>query len=501
MSFNGKSRKRKLEFIFQSTGIFTATVHASNAFGILEKNITIIAMDQHIRNVSAQLEEPKGSFLPTDTILLFHLEAFTADRRFTFIEVDFDDGVVKTAAVREKQEKNHSMANPPNVTLFASYGVDGCTISLKFDHVYEEEGVFSPLITLFNNVSSVTTRLQKPLILLHEIRTLDINSSAWAPQGVPILFSVELKPISENVTVEWFVSDRNGNSYTNKSSKDLEIFLTFANIGSYKIQSTVSNALSSQSAFTRIIIQQNVKGLHFSCIPALYLKVGDELSCNASVEEGSDVSFKWDFMDESGTTDVIKLGDKHSAANHTYLSQGVYSVHVEARNGLDILSQVLNFVVYGGPSDHDETAVSCLNVVSTAPALPGMPVVITATATRGTNLIFDTEIEREQQNSGQKHQRKTIQLYRETKMSNGTTTFVEGLIFPRPAGFHKVTVHAKNNISNTFRTLGIHIREPPLAFHVKVISTPYDPSFSLILQTSKGKWDKIAMLLVQSNLW
>ncbi|GFR72586.1 polycystin-1-like [Elysia marginata] len=470
-----------MEFIFTRTGIFSASVHASNAYDLLEKNITIVVIDQHIRNVSAQLKIPSRAVVSTEEILVFQLQAFTADRNFTIIRVDFGDGVVKTASVRERQSASLHRYDPQMVTLLADYG-DGCTLSLKFDHQYLEEGIFSPLITLFNNVSSVTVELERPLFLVHEIKDILIESPELGAKDTRIAFSVRLNKTSENATADWYVYDKNGKTVANMGSKStgLEVFLTFRETGRYKVVCNTFNAVSFQTESTHIMIhniQQPVQGLRLSCNQGSYLEIEQEISCKAFVESGEDVAFVWDFQEESNVTYIDELGERGSIAKHTFLSPGSYNIRVRAYNVLNELTQSLGYNV------HVEVAVGCLNVRTSAPALPGVPVIITATASTGSDLFFDLELSDENGNLVDKDVKR---LDRQVAIRNGTTFFSESVIIPKPAGHHIVRVRAWNHISNTSATVGITIRERPPRFHIVAMPSPSTSVVSLAIQTPDG---------------
>ena len=446
-------------------------------------------MDQHIRDVSAHLEDPSEKISRTGEVLIFQLHAFTADRNFTFIKADFGDGTEKNASVRERQA-GRSSQGPKMTTLFADYG-DGCTLSLKFDHVYHIEGTFSPLITLFNNVSSVTVELEKPLHLVHEITIVIIKSPQFALMDTQIPFSVELNKTTANVTVDWFVYDKEGNSYANASTRGLDVSLTFRDTGVYKVVSKAFNTISSQTNFTIIRIHNYddpVTGLRISCNEGPYVQVEQEITCKAFVDGGEHVTFHWDFKDKiSNMTFTDRLENKGSIATHTYIRPGVYNVSVKAQNLRNELSEGLD------QSIHVEVAVGCLNVASIARVLPGKPVNITATATRGTDLLFDLEIERDKQHEkknidgAQSHESIVERLDRHVRIMNSSTIFSELLTFRGSARAYRAKIRAWNDISNASRTLCILIREPPPKFQVVGLPGTSSSIVSLGVQTLDGK--------------
>uniref|UniRef100_A0A4W3JYE4 Polycystic kidney disease 1a n=1 Tax=Callorhinchus milii TaxID=7868 RepID=A0A4W3JYE4_CALMI len=110
--------------------------------------------------------------------------------------------------------------------------------------------------------------------------------------------------------------------------------MVFPAVGENTVTATAWNNVSSEVKFTRIVVVEEITGLHWvSCCPAA-VEVNKERTFTAEVRAGLEVIYRWDFQ-LPGSTDYHLSGQSVSYTPHR---EGALTVHVKASNAYSTLS-------------------------------------------------------------------------------------------------------------------------------------------------------------------
>lgn len=459
---------------FGDPGLFAIHVNVSNEHGWEEQSLTVVVMERRLGEVQFYLRDGEVPALPTGHTVTFHLTLVTTDRHNTFLHVDFADGHVQFAPLRERKnetdaseddggdEKTHfgtvlrGYGVEQRITglhLVASYG-HGCQLVVVFEHTYEREGTFLPHVWIHNNVTEtmVTQALAAAVIVQNRLTEAKMQAPSAITMGTTADFY--LPPLQSSVwlTVNWVVTGDSDNVMTNITTPSTNYSTVFTQTGVYRVWAQAWNLLDRVEAGAIVTVQTAVEGLRLLCSPSPpHLTVEDELSCVAEAGQGSQVTFTWNFQDVDMETDVVTT-NLTSHATHTYLRPGVYNVSVTATN------QVSRSVAGLRSGVTVDMAIRCLRADTSGPVSPGEEVYLVATALSGTCVRFQFDF-----GLGwwAQYGDMEVELTRTTAVTSHTYT---------QSGLHPVTVFARNNISSA--NLTTHIVVQPKVGSVKMVLQP-----------------------------
>ena len=169
-----------------------------------------------------------------------------------------------------------------------------------------------------------------------------------------------------HVTYEWDFGDgKNGSGKT--------VSHQYASPGVYTAEVTATNLVNSAQATTTVFVDQSINGLVASNDGPTAL--GDFTQLTASVSEGSNVTYHWDFGDGSNGSGAV--------VSHQYTSPGVYTAEVTAINSISQETTTTDIQI-------DETVIliSGLNAENDGPTLHGRVTQLSASVSSGNSVTY-----------------------------------------------------------------------------------------------------------------
>jgi len=216
-----------------------------------------------------------------------------------------------------------------------------CKLQIELSHVYISEENFNISVmaglegrTIVRNWTVIRVRLAV------EVLSLSVDAVVTVSQNVTVTALLS-PPASQFLTVHWTVTQvdlmKNGmNSSTvipSTGADVAELVLMFAEAGDYLINVTVANELGTSTADTIVTAAEPVYAVSLLCITHNYFSVDvDVVKCTASVEQGTEVGFLWNFDDDISVQ--ITNDNSSSTAVAAFPAAGQYNVTVTAWNSL-----------------------------------------------------------------------------------------------------------------------------------------------------------------------
>nr|KAG5709337.1 hypothetical protein BaRGS_029186 [Batillaria attramentaria] len=423
--------------VFREPGLYTVHVNVSNRYGWDQQYLTVVVVERCLGEVHFFLQDGEASALPTFQTVTFHLTLVTADRHNTFLHVDFDDGHVKFAPLKEKKNKtevrdggsddgedNHfgtvlrgmdtsGSAAPEEEVFLLATTLSGTSVRFQFDfgygwwahygdmeheltrttavisHAYADVGLHPVTVFAHNAVSSanLTTYImvQLPLMQLElvEPRVRVASYNVWEAEVSD----------GSHLVCQWSLGGEPEGRYTTTLTYTSE----FGSEGVYVLGIHCHNDISSMSAALSVSVNHPVANVRLDVPVAVH---GHPTFIRATVYAGRHFHLSCDFGDgtvEKYLSTELKLVSAarqlpswqeaapayNVTLKHVYVSVGVYDVVVTVSNAVASLTRHKQAVV--------EEAISGITMFTDAPEVVQVmhPVTVTAVVASGENLQFD----------------------------------------------------------------------------------------------------------------
>ncbi|MEM7030746.1 MAG: PKD domain-containing protein, partial [Chloroflexota bacterium] len=267
---------------YDAVGVYTATVTASNGAGSQTKTTLVTIVDQ----------PPQALFVSSAPDNVSQITTFDA-----------------------------SASKGTNLIFSWDFGNGSQGSGETTSHDYTVEGLYTVTLTATNSSGSDVATAQVEIQEDKRVPVADFISSSPTELGTATTFnnnSDDGADIPANISYLWQFGDGNTSTTVNPTH-------TYAQIGDYEVQLTISNSLGNSTTTKTIsIIDVPIDGLSFSQSSPTIL--GNSTSFNAATTAGSNITYSWDFGDNT----TPQTGDNVS---HTYAAVGTYIVTVTAANG------------------------------------------------------------------------------------------------------------------------------------------------------------------------
>ena len=355
-----------------------------------------IVLDAEIHSLSFDLENDHSTTSTSDVIrLLVSMEV--ASRKDLHLVVDYGNGDVRTYGLGDRNLGDETTAKQPvvgnseipEITIQGGYG-EGCTLVVELQHIYIQEGIYFPIITVHNNHSNLSMELDQCITIQPRLQqiTVPLHNMIIAANE-PFNLQAVITPNVNNVSLTWNITDLY-TSTTNTThiepiiTDGKRLSHTFVTSSMYRIEVTAKNAVSNVS--TQFLLQVE---LPLSNVELTYdrgrrhVKVGEQVTFHAKVNQGSNVDFEWDFHDSHQGQSQPIYGERISTAVHAFTKPGSYNVSVKAFNPLISSTKTLS-----QPIIVQEVIT---NLVLTLPpaVAKSLPVDIVAMVTTGSDVHLD----------------------------------------------------------------------------------------------------------------
>jgi len=189
-------------------------------------------------------------------------------------------------------------------------------------------------------------------------------------------FMANVNPISATtpVTYSWQASEQI--SVTNSGvGLSNQVSYTWNTVGTKSITVSANNGVGVvTTTHTLLISETAIAGLTASNNSPTVL--GEATTLNASITEGNNVSYNWNFGD--GTTGT------GSTVNHTYNAVGNYTAIVTASNLINVVTATTNVTINPKP----DVAIAGLTISNDGPTQLGSRTSFEASVTAGTNVSY-----------------------------------------------------------------------------------------------------------------
>lgn len=351
-----------------------------------------IVVDRNISSLMIGLTESQdGSKMRTNEITQFSVSLETASRNNTSLEINFGDGDIQKYALRYDSsgtDTNPLLNDVDFIAVTASYD-EGCLLEVDIEHVYTKEGVFRVSVAVFSeHVHRQSAELTENITVLSQITGPVLHMSHNSVVAVNKTFKVSATFQQKSVTASYIwtlVNEDSGVKQTILTSQP-NLEHVFTDLGNYRVKLTAQNNLGSVDADPVFInVQRRLVNLVLSSPSEndLYFPVGHTLLLEASLDDGSDVKFKWNVDGSSPTLIRMTNVNLTSLANITFKHPGVYIASVKAWNQLGKMSANLSHHIIV------QEPISGLFLQSSGTVLLGLNFTLVIQVKTGTDVTFE----------------------------------------------------------------------------------------------------------------
>ena len=386
---------------YGAIGAYVATVTATNGVSVVVATTNVSIIDRAIVGLTATNSSPTG---------LGNATIFTA-----------------------------TIGDGSNVVYQWNFG-DGATGSgANTSHTYAAIGTYTATVTATNSVSmvvasTVATVINQPISGLNAI-----NSSPTRLGSVTALTATLVT--GSSVSYAWDFGDGATDSGSNASH-------TYAAVGTYTATVTATNTINSQTATTIVVVIDRAI-VDFTAANDSPTRLGSTTSFTATISDGSNVTYAWDFGDGSPGSGAT--------SSHTYAAVGAYVATVTATNGVSVVVATTNVSII-------DTPIVNLAAANSSPTGLNLSTFLTATIDSGSNVDYQWS-------------------FGDGATGSGATT---SHIYPA-LGIYTATVTATNGVSNVVATSLVTIVDQPITTLTATSSSPtLLGSISLFTATADG---------------
>ena len=205
-------------------------------------------------------------------------------------------------------------------SYFWDFGDGGTSTQHSPTHIYATGGVYTVVLTAFNNCGSDTHTLTITIVIGPTANFIGIPTSGCQPLTVQFINQSS----ANSTSFEWFFPGGNPSFSTAQDP-----VVVYDNAGVYSVTLIASNSVGSDTRVRTNYIQvQSLPTANFSVAVNGSTVTCTNLSTNAN-------SYLWDFGD--GATSTV------ANPTHTYADDGVYTISLTATNscGLDVSQQII----------------------------------------------------------------------------------------------------------------------------------------------------------------
>ncbi len=170
-----------------------------------------------------------------------------------------------------------------------------------------------------------------------------------------------------DVNYVWDFGDNTGANGANVSHQ-------YTAPGLYTAEVTASNSVNQETATTDVLVEEAITGLSAGNDGPTLLGTATQLT--ATISGGSNVTYNWDFGDNSNGTGAI--------VSHQYAAPGSYIAEVTASNAVSQSTATTTVQI-----DEIINPIGGLTAANDGPTIFGTPTQLTATITSGTNVTYN----------------------------------------------------------------------------------------------------------------
>ena len=211
-------------------------------------------------------------------------------------------------------------------------------------HSYTEPGEYNVTVTVFNKVSTSNTTVQIHIYLPItglQIEVADLTQSRYVMKDSPTSVSID---VDENVVIEtqeWTIKSDYGT--ITKTSRTFE--QNFTDTGIYNITVKATNAIDDATTFLEIKVLEQITELEIVYTGDRNLSiVQPDISLQASIVQGSGVSFSWEVTFQESQS-IVKT-NKGVSVDVTFPQVGGYIITLQASNVFGIKTAEIDFDVF-----------------------------------------------------------------------------------------------------------------------------------------------------------
>lgn len=231
-----------------------------------------------------------------------------------------------------------------------------------FTHTYTSTGTFTTIITASNNANLITATV--PVVVEASLEGLTAVNNSPTRLGQPTTLTATITA-GTNPIYTWDLGDGTTTSGP--------VVMHNYPVGIYTAVVTASNAFSTLTTTTTIVVEDGITGL--TAVSNSPTPLGQPTTLTATLLTGSNVNYVWDLG-----TGVIVTGQ---IINYTYPFTGTYTAVVTATNSVSQETATVTVVV--------EISISGVQATNSGPTRLGEATTLTATVSF--NLLQNTTIE------------------------------------------------------------------------------------------------------------
>ncbi|KAK9981572.1 hypothetical protein ABG768_001099 [Culter alburnus] len=249
---------KEMAFTFKSPGEYLVTVNVSNNISFINTSVSV-EVQQSLGFLLITHSGDKGNNLSLHQNYVFKASSDSANVIYIW---DFGDG-----------------------TRF-----NGTNVS----HAYNSSGRFNISVTGKNEVSETKNNIS--VVVLAPITGLSVNASfVNVPLNASVHFEAHLDQ-GDDVRYSWILCDR-----CTSIQGTHTMFYTFRSVGTFNVIVTAENDIGTAQSSIYIFVQRELEGLQIvadELIEGCYFATNRVLHLQASLKEGTNMTFSWNLLRE-----------------------------------------------------------------------------------------------------------------------------------------------------------------------------------------------------------
>ncbi|KAM4689007.1 polycystin-1-like protein 1 [Discoglossus pictus] len=353
---------------FTNEGLYQVKVNVSNQYNWICETINVAVIKKAVLNMTLDIQNDYVVTLGNNLTLVIKL--FTTVRRPLLLNVTFAQGVMHSYNPNEDFRDTH-------LQVSEIYGIHDCYFYCLVVYMYEKTGVHN--ISVSVTYGSRISKLYLPqLVRVYEPIDYVFQKPSWQifiPRSQNVTFSVDSPSDKMDSKCQWSVAKAYG--VKKWAVSDWHINITFNSTGYYTISVMCFNPVSRGTQRMAIEVQEAITNLTISSSYGRYIQSGAILVLNATIGNGSAVTYVWVFSDNN--TSIVS---EDTSATHVFTHPGIQHIRVMATNNVSSDTATLELVV------QDSVGQITLNVPNYITVNHVSPIYITVTTGSNVSLVL-----------------------------------------------------------------------------------------------------------------
>ncbi|CAH1789073.1 unnamed protein product [Owenia fusiformis] len=303
------------EYLYQEAGLFPVSInmstHGENTRCVLE---SMLVIQESIAGlvIEGPSAVPVGSESKHDS----WQSTYTSGSHVIY-RWNFDDN---TSLLTPANKVQHKFSIPENVNVTVE-AINDVSKAMAFHPVFVQHPISHVTITA-------------PPVILHSTSRITVDITGDRPFSATLDFGdgvdVQLTSEDSDIGLQIVPQVREGLVPVYRFTKQH----LYGGVGSYFIRTNVSNQVDWYIQSKNTTVEEPISGIVLTTEDDPLVMIGNSVTVTATVQNGNNLEFVWNFHDQYSVTTVNQIDSQTSQATHTFNVANWYTVSVEVKNYL-----------------------------------------------------------------------------------------------------------------------------------------------------------------------